>query len=251
MNAEHYLKAVLIIFGIVSVLLVVSDRITAQPPPHHQGIYEKYIKRVQDFWCAAAALVVLSPVMAVTAVLVRVKLGSPVLFKQKRPGKDEKIFELWKFRTMTDKKDEAGNLLPDEVRLTSFGRMLRAASLDELPELFNIIKGDMAVVGPRPLLVKYLPRYSERQRHRHDVRPGLTGLAQVSGRNGISWEEKFEDDLEYVSSIRFLSDWKIIFRTVWEVMRHDGINSATSATMEEFLGNGEKEAGGSGTVWKD
>lgn len=251
MNIECFLKAVLIIFGIVSVFIVASDRITAVTFPYHQGIYEKYIKRVQDFWCAAVALVVLSPVMAVTAVLVRVKLGSPVLFRQKRPGRGEKIFELWKFRTMTDERDKAGNILPDEARLTSFGKILRATSLDELPELFNIIKGDMAVVGPRPLLVKYLPRYSERPRHRHDVRPGLTGLAQVSGRNGISWEEKFEDDLEYVSSIRFLSDWKIIFRTVQTVVRHDGINSAKSPTMEEFLGSGEKEIYKAGNVLKN
>lgn len=200
-------------------------------------MYRKYIKRGLDFVLALAASMVLSPVMLVVAILVRIKLGSPVLFKQQRPGKDEKIFEMYKFRTMTDEKDENGNLLPDEKRLTKFGKMLRSTSLDELPELFNIIKGDMSIVGPRPLLVSYLPRYNERQRHRHDVRPGFTGLAQVNGRNSISWEEKFEWDVKYVENITFLGDCKIIFKTVKVVLKKDGINSATSATMEEFMGS--------------
>ena len=171
---------------------------------HKKGIYEKYIKRPQDFMCALLALFVLSPVMLILAVLVRTKLGSPVFFTQDRPGLDGKVFKLYKFRTMTSQKDEDGNLLPDEIRLTNFGKKLRATSLDELPELINILKGDMAVVGPRPLLVEYLPRYNNRQARRHEVRPGFTGLAQVNGRNSISWEEKFEWDVKYVDNISFL-----------------------------------------------
>ena len=204
---------------------------------HKQGIYEKYIKRPQDFCCALAAIIVLSPVMAVTAFLVRIKLGSPVLFKQERPGLNGKIFTLYKFRTMTDEKDSEGNLLPDEVRLTSFGKMLRSTSLDELPELFNILNGDMSVVGPRPLLVKYLPLYNEHQARRHEVRPGFTGYAQVHGRNAISWEKKFDLDVEYVDHVTFLGDWKIIFQTVKTVLKREGISSDTAVTMEEFKGN--------------
>ena len=162
-------------------------------------MYAKYIKRPQDFLCALLAIIVLSPIMIITAILVRVKLGSPVLFTQDRPGKNEKIFKLYKFRTMTDGKDKDGNLLPDEVRLTSFGKKLRSTSLDELPELINILKGDMAVVGPRPLLVRYIPLYNEHQKRRHEVRPGFTGYAQVNGRNSITWEEKFDKDIYYVS----------------------------------------------------
>lgn len=206
---------------------------------HRAGFYEKYIKRILDFLLALLAIIVLSPIILITALLVRVKLGSPVIFCQKRPGKDEKIFSMYKFRTMTDEKDEKGNLLPDEVRLTRFGKKLRATSLDELPELFNILKGDMSIVGPRPLLVSYLERYNDEQKHRHDVRPGLTGLAQVNGRNAISWEEKFAYDVEYVRKISFINDVKIIFMTVGSVVKRDGISSATSATMEEFKGNGQ------------
>lgn len=202
-------------------------------------MYRNIIKRVLDFLLSFMAVVALSPVMLVIAVLVRVKLGSPVLFKQRRPGKNEKIFHMYKFRTMTDERDKEGNLLPDEKRLTDFGKMLRSTSLDELPELFNILKGDMSIVGPRPLLVQYLPRYNERQRHRHDVRPGFTGLAQVNGRNSISWEEKFEWDVKYTENVTFLQDCKIILKTVKVVLKRDGISSASSATMEEFMGNGK------------
>ena len=188
------------------------------------GIYEKFIKRFLDIVLSLVAIILLSPVMLITAILVRVKLGSPVIFTQERPGKidkktgKEKIFKMYKFRSMTDARDENGNLLPDDVRLTSFGRKLRSTSLDELPELFNILKGDMSIVGPRPLLVQYLPLYSEKQRHRHDVRPGFTGLAQVSGRNSISWKEKFDWDIEYVNKISFIGDLSIVFRTVAVVL---------------------------------
>ncbi|MBO4864153.1 MAG: sugar transferase [Eubacterium sp.] len=204
------------------------------------GPYERFIKRPQDFLCALLATIVLSPVMLITAILVRIKLGSPVLFTQDRPGKDGKIFKLYKFRTMTDARDEKGELLPDDQRLPKFGQRLRSTSLDELPELFNMLKGDMAVVGPRPLLVRYLPRYNEHQARRHEVRPGFTGLAQVHGRNAISWEDKFDWDVKYVDHITFLGDWKILFDTVKTVLKREGINSDTSATMEEFMGTEEK-----------
>ena len=204
---------------------------------HKKGFYEKYIKRPQDFLCALLALIVLSPIMLVTAYLVRTRLGSPVLFTQNRPGLHGKVFKLYKFRSMTDAKDKKGELLPDEIRLTDFGKRLRATSLDELPELLNILKGDMSVVGPRPLLVQYLPLYNEHQVRRHEVRPGFTGLAQVHGRNAISWEEKFDWDVKYVDSISFLGDWKIIFDTVLVVLKKEGISSSTSATMEGFQGS--------------
>ena len=204
---------------------------------HRKGFYEKYIKRPQDLMLASLATVALSPVMLATAALVRIKLGSPVIFMQDRPGKDEKIFKLYKFRSMTDARDSAGNLLPDDIRLTSFGKKLRSTSLDELPELFNIIKGDMSIVGPRPLLVQYLARYNEHQKRRHEVRPGLTGLAQSHGRNAISWEEKFDWDVKYVDHITFAGDWKIILNTVKAVLRHEGISGAGEATMGEFMGS--------------
>lgn len=203
------------------------------------GPYEKCIKRPLDCVLSTLAIIVLSPVILITAFLVRVKLGSPVLFIQERPGLDGKIFKLYKFRTMTDKKDKDGNLLPDNERLTTFGRKLRATSLDELPELFNIAKGDMSIVGPRPLLVKYLPLYNDEQRKRHDVRPGLTGYAQVHGRNSISWEERFKLDVEYTKKVTLRNDIKIIFDTVMVVLKREGINSSSCDTMEAFLGTKE------------
>lgn len=207
---------------------------------HKKGVYEKYIKRPQDMLCALLALIVLSPILLITAFLVRVKLGSPVIFKQERPGLNGKIFTLYKFRTMTDERDSEGNLLPDEERLTKFGKLLRSTSLDELPELLNILFGDIAVIGPRPLLVEYLPRYNAEQRRRHEVRPGLSGLAQVNGRNAISWEDKFKYDVQYVDHVTFIGDWKIILQTVLNVIKRDGINSETAATMEVFMGTEEK-----------
>ena len=204
---------------------------------HKKGIYEKYIKRILDFSCSLLALIVVSPILLITALLVRIKLGSPVLFKQARPGLNEKIFTVYKFRTMTDERDENRELLPDEVRLTKFGQFLRSTSLDELPELINILKGDMSIIGPRPLLVRYLPLYNEEQRHRHDVRPGLSGWAQVNGRNCVSWTEKFRYDVEYVNNISFIMDIKIIFMTVKSVIKREGISSETSVTMEPFCGN--------------
>lgn len=203
---------------------------------HKKGIYEKYIKRPQDFCCALLACVVLSPVLLIVAILVRIKLGSPVLFSQERPGLNGEIFRLYKFRTMTSETDENGKLLPDEQRLTYFGKKLRATSLDELPELVCILTGKMSVVGPRPLLVRYLPLYNEHQARRHEVRPGFTGYAQVNGRNSISWEDKFDMDVKYVDHVTFLGDWKIIFQTVKTVLKKEGISSETSATMEEFFG---------------
>lgn len=198
-------------------------------------LYRDYIKRFLDIVLSAGAIIVLSPVMAVTAVLVRVKLGSPVLFKQKRPGKDERIFEIYKFRSMTDARDENGELLPDEVRLTSFGKKLRASSLDELPELFNILKGDMSVVGPRPQLVRDMVFMTAEQRKRHNVRPGLTGLAQVSGRNAIDWEKKLAYDLEYIKRITFSGDMKIIWQTIQKaLLSQEGITEEGMATAEDY-----------------
>ena len=200
------------------------------------GIYEKFFKRPQDFLCALVAIIVLSPVMLITAILVRIKLGSPVLFTQDRPGKDGKIFKLYKFRTMLPPKSGVLDPAQDAARLTPFGKKLRSTSLDELPELFNILKGDMSVVGPRPLLVQYLSRYNAHQARRHEVRPGFTGLAQVHGRNAISWEDKFDWDVKYVDKVTFLGDWKIIFETIRTVLKKEGISSQNSSTMEEFMG---------------
>lgn len=200
-------------------------------------IYKKYMKRMMDFLLSLISLILLSPIMLVVALLVRIKLGSPVLFSQERPGIHEEVFKMYKFRTMSNKKDDKGNLLPDELRLTRFGKTLRAMSLDELPELYNILKGDMSFVGPRPLLVKYLPLYNEEQKHRHDVRPGLSGWAQINGRNAIKWNQKFDLDIYYVQNISFLLDIKIILGTIKKVFIREGINSENCATMEEFNGN--------------
>lgn len=196
---------------------------------HKAGFYEKYIKRLLDILLSGCALIVLSPLLLVTAILVRVKLGSPVIFCQERPGKDEKIFMLHKFRSMSDARDETGALLPDKERLTGFGKKLRALSIDELPELWDIFRGKMSIVGPRPLLVEYLPYYSEDERHRHDVRPGLTGLAQINGRNTLTWEQKFAYDLEYVQRISFCEDIKILFRTVGKVLNRSGVQVNTQS----------------------
>lgn len=206
-----------------------------------ETFYEKYIKRFLDILLSAIAIIFLSPLFVVISLVVKIKLGSPILFSQERPGKFGEIFVLRKFRTMTDEVDPlTGGLLPDEQRLTRFGCFLRSTSLDELPELFNILKGDMSIVGPRPLLVRYLPRYNEKQMHRHDVRPGLTGFAQANGRNAISWEEKFDMDVYYTEHISFLFDLKIMLQTVKAVICRDGINSDTCATMEEFMGTPEE-----------
>ncbi len=205
------------------------------------GIYEAVIKRLLDIFLSGTALVILSPVMLATGLLVKKNLGSPVIFCQKRPGLDGKIFTIYKFRTMKNEYDEDGALLSDEERLTDFGKRLRSTSLDELPELCNIFAGDMSIVGPRPLLVEYLDKYDEKQRHRHDVKPGLTGYAQVSGRNRLSWNEKFEDDVKYAGRITFLGDLKIVLKTVQAVLKRDGISSVSSATMEPFEGNGNGE----------
>lgn len=199
-------------------------------------MYAKYLKRYLDFWIALIALIVLSPVLIALTVIGAVKMKGNPFFTQERPGFHEKIFKLIKFRTMTNEKDKNGELLPDEKRLTAYGKFLRSTSLDELPELINILKGDMAIIGPRPLLVRYLPRYNKEQRHRHDVRPGITGYAQVNGRNAIGWEEKFKLDVWYTKHVTFLTDVKILLKTVKIVLKREGISSETSATMEEFMG---------------
>lgn len=203
----------------------------------NKGFYELHLKRPMDIILSLAAIIVLAPVFLLVTILVRKKLGKPVLFTQERPGLNEKIFKMYKFRSMTDARGENDELLPDEVRLTKFGKFLRSTSLDELPELFNILKGDMSIVGPRPLLVKYLPLYNEEQKHRHDIRPGLTGLAQINGRNAISWEQKFKYDVEYTNNITFFLDLKIVFLTVKKVLFKEGISAKNVATMPGFNGN--------------
>ena len=205
------------------------------------NFYRKHGKRIFDLCLTIPAFIVLSPVMCLTALLVACKLGRPVLFSQQRPGYREKIFKMYKFRSMTDERDENGELLPDEKRLTPFGKRLRSTSLDELPELLNILMGDMSLVGPRPLLVHYLPLYNKRQHRRHSVKPGITGLAQINGRNSISWEEKFEYDVQYVEKLSFKEDVRILFQTVFKVFSREGINSDNSATMEDFTGTAKQE----------
>lgn len=205
-----------------------------------KGFYERYIKRLQAIVLSLIAIIILSPILLITYLLVRVKFGKPAIFIQKRVGKDGKVFDLYKFRTMTNQRDEDGKLLPDDQRLTSFGKKLRSKSLDELPELFNVLKGDMALIGPRPLLVKYLPLYNDEQARRHEVRPGLTGYAQVNGRNTITWEDRLKLDVEYVDNVTFLNDWKIIFKTIKTVFKREGISEKGSATMDEFKGNGHR-----------
>lgn len=204
-------------------------------------MYKNFFKRFLDFILSLVALIVLSPVLLILTVVGAIVMKGNPFFTQERPGKNEKIFKLIKFRSMTCEKDKNGNLLPDAQRMTKYGRILRSTSLDELPELLNILVGDMSIVGPRPLLVRYLPRYNEEQRHRHDVRPGLTGYAQVNGRNAISWEERFKLDVEYVHNLSFAMDVKIIFQTVGKVFKRDGISSGTAVTMEEFMGNKESK----------
>lgn len=205
------------------------------------NFYRNYGKRLIDIVLSFFAIIILSPVLLIVSILVHTKLGSPVLFTQDRPGKNEKIFKLYKFRTMTDEKDEEGKLLPDSIRLTKFGKMLRSTSLDELPELWNILIGDMSIVGPRPLLIQYLPLYSETQKRRHEVRPGLTGYAQVNGRNELSWPKRFSLDVDYVKNLNFVLDCQIIFQTVLKVFKREGISSGTTATMEPFKGNEKLE----------
>ena len=227
--------AIIIIAACAGIIALVMEVFTKSNGHKPYGPYERFIKRFLDAFLSTGALIVLSPILLVTAILVRTKLGSPVLFTQERPGKDEKIFKLYKFRSMTNARDENGDLLPNEARLTSFGRKLRSTSLDELPELINIAKGDMSIIGPRPLLVRYLPAYTEREHQRHDVRPGLSGLAQVNGRNFVEWDRRLEYDVEYVNKITFIGDAKIVFKTIQKVFKHDDIAENPDDIDEGFL----------------
>ena len=231
-------KGIVIISLIIAAIAFIVELFSKKTGKHkYHSLYEKYIKRPLDAFLSTGALIVFSPILLITGILVKIKLGSPILFTQERPGRDGRVFKLYKFRTMTDARDENGELLPDEERLPEFGKMLRSTSLDEMPELINIIKGDMSVVGPRPLLVRYLDRYNEHQARRHEVRPGFTGLAQVNGRNAISWEEKFDWDVKYVDHITFIGDLKIVIETVKTVFKREGISGKESVTMAEFMGN--------------
>ena len=230
-----WIVAIAAAVGVVALIVDLVQKHDGSHKPY--GPYERFFKRPLDAFLATGALIVLSPGLLITAILVRMKLGSPVLFTQDRPGRDGKVFKLYKFRSMTDERDADGNLLPDDQRLPAFGKKLRSTSLDELPELINMVKGDMAVVGPRPLLVKYLPRYNKHQARRHEVRPGFTGLAQTHGRNSISWEEKFDWDVKYVDNITFKGDAKIIVDTVRTVLKKEGITGGGEVTMAEFMGS--------------
>ena len=226
---------IVIITVVVGVLALIADLVQKRNSSHKPyGPYERFVKRPLDAFLATGALIVLSPIILVTALLVRIKLGSPVFFTQNRPGRDEKIFKLYKFRTMTDKRDNNGELLPDHIRLTSFGKKLRATSIDELPELFNIVKGDMSIIGPRPLLVQYLPYYTETEKHRHDVRPGLSGLAQVNGRNTVKWDKRLAYDVEYVNKITFRGDFKIVLQTIAKVFKKEDVAVDTDE-VETYL----------------
>jgi undecaprenyl phosphate N,N'-diacetylbacillosamine 1-phosphate transferase len=227
--------AIIIIAAAVGVMATMADLLGKKGAHKPYGPYERFVKRGLDAFLATGALIVLSPVLLIISLLVRIKLGSPVLFSQERPGKDEKIFKLYKFRSMTNEKDENGNLLPNEKRLTSFGRKLRSTSLDELPELLNIAKGDMSIIGPRPLLIRYLPAYTDEEKHRHDVRPGLTGLAQINGRNFVKWDQRLAFDVEYVKHITFAGDAKIFFKTILKVFKHDDIAENPDDIDEGFL----------------
>lgn len=241
-------KCIIEIAATAAIVSFASDQIGhKKSKSQHQikGIYEKYFKRPLDCFLSTGALIVFSPILIATAILVRFKIGSPVLFTQDRPGKDGKIFKLYKFRSMTSETNENGDLLSDKARLTDFGKKLRATSLDELPELINIVKGDMAVIGPRPLLVQYLPLYNEHQARRHEVRPGLTGLAQANGRNALSWESKFDLDVQYVDDVTFKGDVRILADTVKSVLHHDGISAEGTATMDVFKGTPVKVEVGS------
>ncbi len=225
---------IIAIVAVVGVIAIIGDLVKPMGSHKPYGPYERFVKRGLDAFLATGALIVLSPVLLITAILVRIKLGSPVLFTQDRPGKDEKIFKLYKFRTMTDQRGPDGVLLPDEIRLTSFGKTLRSTSLDELPELFNIAKGDMSIIGPRPLLVQYLPYYTETEKHRHDVRPGLSGLAQVNGRNLVKWDQRLAMDVQYVNRITFIGDVKIVLKTIKKVFAKEDI-AADTVTVEPYL----------------
>lgn len=239
--------AIISISAAVGVIAALADLLGKKSGNHKPyGPYEWFVKRGLDAFFAIGAIIVLTPVMLFIAILVRIKLGSPVIFIQNRPGRNEKIFKLYKFRSMTDNRDENGELLPDDVRLTKVGRILRSTSIDELPELINILKGDMSIIGPRPLLVRYLDRYNEEQHHRHDVRPGLTGYAQAHGRNAVSWEDKFAMDIWYTKHITFIGDVRIIWDTIISVVKREGISSGTSVTMEEFMGTPE----GVNSTWR-
>ena len=233
---------IIIIAAVVGIIAFVVDMFHKSSHKPY-GPYERFIKRPLDAFLATGAIIVFSPILLVTAIVVRLKLGSPVLFSQNRPGRDEKTFKLYKFRSMTDARDENGNLLPDDVRLTKFGRLLRSTSLDELPELINIIKGDMAVIGPRPLLVEYLPYYTEVEHHRHDVRPGLSGLAQVNGRNAISWDTKLSYDVTYVSKITFLGDVKIIMDTILKTIKRSDIQVGSDFKAGKFIDQRKERQG--------
>ncbi len=241
------LETIVIIAAVAGLVAGIAQVFEKESNNHKvRGIYERLFKRILDVFLSTGALILLSPIIGITALLIRIMLGSPVLYYQERPGRDEIIFKIYKFRTMTNETDDNGELLSDEKRMTKFGSILRSMSIDELLELINVIKGDMAIIGPRPLLVKYLDRYNEEQHHRHDVRPGLTGYAQAHGRNNVSWEDRFAMDVWYTKNITFTNDVKIILDTIKTVLKREGINSETSVTMEEFMGTPEGVIG----TWK-